>query len=483
MGFAITAALAPPAVAASKAAPAGDAFDALLGRLSERAAPGCSLSAARGDEILLEQAFGFADLEHEVPNSAATILEAGSASKQFTAAAVLLLERDGRLRLTDDVRTYIPELPSYGDTITVDHLLTHTSGLRDWRSLFGVAGWVLGERVHANSDALDVIVRQRALNHRPGAEYAYTNSGYTLAAIIVERVSGRSLAEFTRERIFGPLGMSSTRWRDDFRRVVPRRAIAYRRQDEGFAQDMPFENAYGAGGLLTTVGDLAIWNAALDSGRLGAGLSARLQDQPLLADGSRSPYGRGLFIESYRGTREVSHGGVTGGYVAFVARYPQHRLSVSVLCNAAGLADPREAAHRLVDRYLPAGSPPEAPGSGPLTNSAPDRSGAPSVPGEARWRPSPEILSSLTGRYSSEEIGATYVASVEKGRLVLRLERHPRRMWILAPTYQGRFAFAGGNVRFRQVGGGRSKMQISVPRIRELEFLPAGPSADPPESK
>src|SRR6188508_1646510 len=190
-----------------------------------------------------------ADLEHDVPNRPDTIFEAGSVSKQFTAAAVLLLARDGKLSLDDPVRKYVPELPDYGMPITIRQMLQHTSGLRDWGNVEDIAGWPRGTRVYTHAHVLDILGRQKHLNFTPGTRWSYSNSGYNLAAILVSRVSGDSLAEFSRKHIFEPLGMTRTSWRDDYSRIVKGRAVAYAESDGRYYADMPFENIYGNGGL------------------------------------------------------------------------------------------------------------------------------------------------------------------------------------------------------------------------------------------
>ena len=355
--------------AAAQPAPTAQ-VNALFANMTAPRMPGCAVGVARNGGTLLTRAYGLADLEHSVPLTPATILEAGSVSKQFTAAAVLLLVADGKLALEDDVRRHVPELPDYGDTITVRHLLDHTSGLRDWGSVAHIAGWPRGTRAHTQADAVDIIRRQRALNYRPGAEYSYTNSGYNLLTEIVGRVSGKSLADFSRERLFLPLGMTSTSWRDDFRSTVPGRGVAYAKRGEGFAQDMPFEDVYGNGGLLTTVGDLLIWNEALTRGRLGREITARIQKTSVLNGGEPITYAGGLFVEPYRGTAEIGHSGATGGYRAWLARYTAHRLSIAVLCNR-GDANASRLGRAVADVFLPI-APEPAPDR---AYSGPDRSG------------------------------------------------------------------------------------------------------------
>src|SRR5688572_25973184 len=255
-GLALPIAVAAQQPAATAARPATDAaarVDSLFERWNTKTTPGCAVGVSRDGRSILERAYGMADLEHDVAATPATIYEAGSVSKQFTAAAVVLLAQDGKLSLYDDVRKHIPEVPSYGTPITIRHLLTHTSGLRDWGSVAAIAGMPRGSRAYTHAHVLDIVSRQKALNYPPGAAYSYTNTGYNLLVMIVDRVSGMPFAEFTRTRLFEPIGMRRTQWRDDYTRIVKDRAIAYEaRFDGGLSMDMPFENVHGNGGLLTT---------------------------------------------------------------------------------------------------------------------------------------------------------------------------------------------------------------------------------------
>jgi CubicO group peptidase (beta-lactamase class C family) len=331
--------------------------DSIFAEWSAPGSPGCACAVSRGGRVLVSRAYGLAELEHEAPNTPETIFEAGSVSKQITAAAVILLAQQGKLSLDDDVRKHVPEVPSYGAPITLRHLLSHTSGLRDWGTVCEAAGQPRGSRVYTHAHVLDVIARQRALNYAPGAEYLYTNSGYSLLAITVQRVSGQTLAEFTRTQIFEPLGMARTSWRDDFTRVVKGRAQAYGRGREGFSLVMPFEHTHGHGGLLTTAGDLLRWNENLETGRVGGpALAAELQRQGVLTSGRRIAYAQGVVVGDYRGFREISHSGATAGYRAFLVRYPEPRVSVAVLCNVAR-ANATRLARQVADVFLPPAAP------------------------------------------------------------------------------------------------------------------------------
>jgi len=401
--------------------------------------PGCAVAIGQAGKPVLARAYGQADLEHHAPNTPETVFEAGSVSKQFTAAAVLLLAQDGKLSLSDDVRKYLPELPDYGQRITIDHLLTHTSGLRDWGALVQMSGWPRGTRAVTMDQALALTARQRSLNFQPGTRYSYTNTGYVLAALIVQRVSGKTLAEFTRERMFAPLGMMHTQWRDNFRRVVPDRAVAYSRADAAYEQDMPFEDVIGHAGLLTTVGDLLVWNEALTSKRLGAFVAQHLEQIPALPAGQQSVYGHGVSVTKYHGALEVAHDGSTAGYRTWLGRYPEQGLSIALLCNA-GDVNPGTLAHAIAQELL-----------APAADSAPQPSA----------QPTPAVLA---GTFYNELSGVKVSLVHRDGALALSNGTALRALGGNAFAVKaGTFTFAdndgfiarapgGETVRYRRVG-------------------------------
>lgn len=315
--------------------------------------PGCAVGVARGGTTLLERGYGMADIVGERPITPATILESGSVAKQFTATAVMLLVHDGKLSLEDDARKYLPELPVYDRPITVRHLLTHTSGLREWSNLMAWQGWPRGTRVHTQPFVYSVITAQQALNYPVGDHYSYTNSGFLLLRTLVERVSGQSFSDFSEARIFRPLGLTHTRWRDDYTRIVPGLAQAYRRSDDGWRIDMPTDNIIAAGGLLTTVGDWLRWNEALTRKTLGSAVVDSLTRRMRLNNGLEIAYALGLIVSRYRGTLEIAHSGSTAGYSTYLARYPElEDLSIAVLCNVAG-AGATQFTHQIVDALNP----------------------------------------------------------------------------------------------------------------------------------
>jgi CubicO group peptidase (beta-lactamase class C family) len=302
------------------------------------ATPGGSVLVSVGDRIIYNKAFGLADLEHHVPNTTETIFEAGSVSKQFTAASILLLATEEKLSTQDDVRKYIPELPVYDAPILIQNLLNHTSGLKDWGVIGSLTGYPRTTRVYTQALALEIICKQKSLNFTPGTEYSYSNSNYSLLVTIVERVSGQSLSDFTRTRFFEPLGMTHTQWRDNFREIVPNRAIAYSKTMSGYEQMMPFENIHGHGGLLTTPGDLMKWNTLLETHKIGGDkMYAWRVQQGKLKNGQQIAYAGGLNIRSFTTTTtvytEISHSGSTAGYRAWLTYYPQKRLTIAILSN------------------------------------------------------------------------------------------------------------------------------------------------------
>jgi len=316
------------------------------------ATPGVSVAIERNGKIIYHKAFGLANLEHNVPNTTSTIFEAGSVSKQFTAISILLLAQEGKLSLDDDVRKYIPELPTYDKTITIRQCMNHSSGLKDWGSIGSLTGFPRTTRVYTLDLALQIMYRQKSLNFSPGSEYSYSNGGYSLLVAIVERVSKMSLAEFTRTRLFEPAGMKNTQWRDNFREIVPGRATAYRRRAGVYEQDMPFEHIHGHGGLLTTVEDLIIWNRQLAHATIGGDgmIKARIE-RSKFTNGLTNDYAAGLFITVHEGEMEITHTGATAGYRAYLGWFPEEKLSIALLSND-GTFNPGGIGSQIADMFL-----------------------------------------------------------------------------------------------------------------------------------
>jgi CubicO group peptidase (beta-lactamase class C family) len=324
--------------------------------------PGCAVGVSEHGTVALRAGYGMADLERGVPVTADTVFESGSVAKQFTAMAILLLAQQGKISLDDPMRKYLPELPDYGASLTIRHVLSHVSGLREWRLIATFSGTPEGTYVLDNRDLLRLASKQRAVNFDPGTAYSYTNTGFNIATILVERAlgNGKTFQEFTREAIFEPLQMTHTRWRDDFRAVVPNRALAYNSRAGGWIQDTPIENIIGAGGMLSTVGDWLLWNENFTHAKVGGPEIVKMQQTPATLTGGRTiAYAVGLTVGTFDGFREVSHGGSTGGYRTWIGRYPEKGVSVAVMCNSAQ-ANPTELGRetaRLWTAGVPAPNP------------------------------------------------------------------------------------------------------------------------------
>jgi CubicO group peptidase (beta-lactamase class C family) len=526
-----------PSGAAAQVPPdAGLRVDEIFARWTSVESPGCAVGVTVDGLTVLERAYGMADLEHGIPNSPETIFEGGSLSKQFTSAAVVLLALEGKLSLDDDIRTYLPEVPDYGETITLHHLMTHTSGLRDWGSVAGISGWGREQRSHDHDDVLDIVSRQSALNFEPGHEYSYSNTGYNLLAMIVTRVSGVPFAEFSKRRIFEPLGMRDTQWRDDYRRIVPGRSTAYSATDDGWEINRPIEHVHGNGGILTTVGDLAIWNRTLTDGTLGGDAFVEMMHRRgRLNDGSEIVYAGGLRIEEFRGVPSITHTGSTAGYRAFLGRYPEQGLSVAMLCNASNVSTGgnggRIAAVFLGDAAARSGTAMAEAVAGaeryaglfrdPVTGgtiqidhvedgSRLRRGNTPLTAVGARrlavgdsetvyafardyasfsveswqytderyervepWTPTEAELAQLTGTYHSEDAETTYVVRVESGQLVIWQRPNDTRRY--APIYRDAFRSGGYIVRFRRDGSGPpGALSLSLGRVYDMRFERVG---------
>jgi CubicO group peptidase (beta-lactamase class C family) len=374
-GFFLAAGLQIPGAShaqASQLAPSVMArIDSVFAMYDSRTSPGCATSVVREGQPVFEKGYGMSDLQHGVPITSASIFHVASISKQFAAMSMVLLAKDGKLSLDDDVRKHIPEIPDFGKRITIRHLIHHTSGLRDQWQLLSLSGW-RADDPKSESDILWLVGRQRALNFEPGAEHLYSNTGFTLLGTIVKRVTGKSLREFTTERIFAPLGMTNTHFHDDHTMIVPGRTSAYvQRQGIGrggaavgtddYRISIPvFDNA-GATSLFTTVQDMAKWERNFLSPTVGdSSTIAQMHQRGRLNSGTDIPYAFGLVHGQVRGLTTIGHGGSDAGYRADFLRFPDERTAFITLCNV-GSADPGQlnrsvARIVLADRMTPIGT-------------------------------------------------------------------------------------------------------------------------------
>ena len=300
--------------------------------------PGGVLQITREGKTIYQKAFGMADLEHNAKNNTGTIFEAGSVSKQFTAAAALLLIEQGKIKFTDNILTYFPDFPAYGKDITIEHLFHHTSGLRDWGSVAQIGGWPRGSRVYTPAHVKQIIWRQKTTNFKPGSAYSYSNSNYSMLVFLVEKVSGQTLQSFTAAYLFKPLEMTHTRWRDNYRQIIPGRATAYNRFMNTYTLYMPFENTFGHGGLLTTTEDLSKWNNRWKTAVLGEKINQLQKEKGILNNSRSIAYARGVSVNKFNGFEQISHSGSTAGYRSWLAYYPAQHLSVAFLSNDGSIS-------------------------------------------------------------------------------------------------------------------------------------------------
>ena len=315
--------------------------------------PGCTLAVFKNGEIAYANGYGMANLEYGIALRPTSVFHIASISKQFTAFAVELLVSEGQVSWDDPIQDYVPEIPVYGQPVTLRHLAHHTSGIRDQWSLLIMAGWRWEADLVTQANAIEIMSRQTALNFEPGAEYLYSNSGFTLLAAVVERVTGQTLKAFAQERIFGPLGMTSTHFHDDHETIVPDRAYGYRHfADEGWKISIPDFAIVGASSLFTTVEDMAKWDRNLRDHTLGdAALYQRFIDRGILTSGDTLNYAHGISVGTYRGLRTVGHGGADAGYRTNYLRFPEQDVGIVSFCNFAR-ANPGSYVRQVADIIL-----------------------------------------------------------------------------------------------------------------------------------
>jgi CubicO group peptidase (beta-lactamase class C family) len=378
--------------------------DRVFAQWNRTDSPGCAVGVARGGKVVYEKGYGMSNLEYDVAIKPTSIFHVASVSKQFTAMAIMLLARDGKLSLDDDIRKYLPEIRDYGRVITIRHLLTHTSGLRDQWDLLAMARGRFNEDRITEADVLDIVSRQKALNFTPGTEYLYSNTGYTLAGTIVKRVSGKSLRDFADERIFQPLDMTHTHFHDDYTMVVPGRTSAYVRGPDGKLRvSIPNFDTYGATSLFTTVGDLLKWEMNIERPIVGdAKLFAEMQASAVLSNADSTAYGLGISTDMYRGARFVGHGGADAGYRSFVGRFPEHDLAIAIACN--GVVNTGAVARSVADVFIGKQLGASASAEATVTSQA---------------KLSPEQMTAKAGIYVNPATGAPTWIAVRDGNLAL----------------------------------------------------------------
>jgi len=414
--------------------------------------PGCSVGVAERGTVVLTAGYGMADLERNVAITPETVFESGSVAKQFTAAALMLLAQEGKISLDDPMRKYLPELADYGAPLTIRQVISHISGLREWRPIAAFGGAEEGTFVYTNRDLLQMAARQRSLNFDPGTHYSYTNTGFNISTILIERAlgNGKTFSAYTQEKIFGPLGMTESRWRENFRTVVPRRALAYGSAGQGYVQQTPIENIIGAGGLLTTVGDLLQWNENFTHAKVGGAEFVQAQQTPAQLRGGRTiSYAAGLMVSRTDGLREVSHSGATGGYRTWLGRYPDLGVSVAVMCNSAQANASRLG--RETARIWTGGKAAAA----------------------SAFAADPGKLRALAGLYRKTRDNTVLELTWKDGRLAAVGSSVD-----LKPVAEGRFELGGAEVRVQEQNGGPVSLWLRTPddEVQYVRVEPVRPT-------
>jgi CubicO group peptidase (beta-lactamase class C family) len=437
--------------------------DQLINAMVGEDGAGASVAVARDGKIIYSKGYGHADLEYDVHNTPQTIFHIASVSKQFTAFSIAMLADQGKLSLSDDIRKYLPEMHDFGTPITIRQLIHHTSGLRDQWNLLVMAGWRMDD-VITRSQIMRIVSRQRELNFKPGDQHSYCNTGYTLLAEIVSRVSGKPFPQWTKENIFTPLGMTSTQFYDDHERIVPNRAYSYHNDNGVFKKSVLNYANVGATSLFTTVEDLSKWAMNFENTKVGnANVMAMMEERGILNKGDTLDYAFGQVIQKYKGLKSVSHGGGDAGYRTFLLRFPEQKFSVTVFSNLASF-NPYEISYGIAEAYL----------KDELKEEPKKEESAPPVPEKKEPFDASKInLADYTGRFYSDELETFYELEVKNDTLVAHHQRHDD--FKLTPNKVDGFnstAWWMGDIEFTRGAGKKvSAMRASNGRVMNLVFV------------
>ena len=315
--------------------------------------PGLSIGIVKDGKILFNKGYGLANLEYDIKNTNTSVFDIASMAKQFTAACVWILIDKGQLSLDDDIRKYLPEIPDFGDTIRIRHMLNHTSGLRNYSSILELAGYNYLEHFFNNQSILELMSRQNGLNNKPGEKMIYGNTPFNLLTIIVERISGMKFKDFADKNLFIPLGMNNTTYRVDNTSIVKNRSAGYiMESDSIFSKFSRIESCYGGGSLWSTVEDLVSWsNLFTQPAKEYQALVEFLLTKDTFNNGQTSNYSRGLNVDMYRGHNTIHHGGMTKGYRSQIITIPDIQLSVIILANYDKI-DPESLSYKIADLFI-----------------------------------------------------------------------------------------------------------------------------------
>jgi CubicO group peptidase (beta-lactamase class C family) len=443
--------------------------DKVFAKWDRADSPGCALGVYRGGQVVYKRGYGMEDLNEDVHITPGTVFHVASMSKQFTAASIVLLTQQGKLSLDDDVRKYIPELPDFGQKITIRNLIHHTSGLRDQWALLQLAGWRYSRDLITDEDVMSLMTRQKELNFKPGERHVYCNTGYTLMGLIVKRVSGMTLREFTTKNIFEPLGMTHTHFRDDHAEILKHNAVGYE-QEPGKPFEISITNfdTVGATSLHTTVEDLQRWDENFYQPKVGGDAFAQqMLERGKLNNGEQLDYAFGLVVEKYKGLPTIDHGGADAGYRSDMTRFPHQHFSVTVLCNSAE-TDPSALARQVADVVL-AKEIKAAEVATPAKEAVASSAGA----AEAAVALTADQMAGFTGLYWNREDDAFVKIFVKDGEL--KGDSGGEEPLVLKPFAESRFHIAdkpwGDEVEIHFVASSGDK-----PRRMEQSFGGGKPS-------
>ena len=409
--------------------------DKVFAKWDRTDSPGCALGVYRGGQLVYKHGYGMEDLNEDVHITPGTVFHVASMSKQFTAASIVLLAQQGKLSLDDDVRKYIPELPDFGQKITIRNLVHHTSGLRDQWALLQLAGWRYSKDLITDEDVMSLMTRQKELNFKPGERHVYCNTGYTLMGLIVKQVSGLTLREFTTKNIFEPLGMTHTHFRDDHAEILKHNAVGYE-QEPGKPFEISITNfdTVGATSLHTTVEDLQRWDENFYHPKVGGdAFTQQMLERGKLNSGEQLDYAFGLVIGKYKELPTVDHAGGDAGYRSDLTRFPEQHFSVAVLCNSAE-TDPSALVRQVADIVLATEST-ATKVSTPAKETAASNTGAAAVAAITG-----EELAGFTGLYWNREDDAFVKIFVKDGKL--NRDAGSDQPLVLKPFAESRFHIA-----------------------------------------
>ncbi len=425
--------------------------------------PGAAVAVTRDGEVIYKQGYGMANLEYDIPITPTTIFDIASVSKQFAAFAIVTLSHQGKLSLDDDIRTHLPDVPDFGNTITIRHLLHHTSGLRDWVQSLSIAGDLMDD-VISFKHILKMARHQKALNFEPGAAYLYSNTGYNLLAEIVETVTGDSFREWTDTHIFKPLGMTNSHFHDDYEMILKNRAYSYQAvENGGFKHAVNNTTALGSSALYSTVEDLAKWILNFDHTRIGEQtVIEQMHERGMLNNGEQINYALGLNIGEYRGLQTVGHSGSWRGFRSHLMRFPDQKFGVVILCNLDTF-NPLVLAEKVADIYL-------SDVLGPKEVSESEKTKEPAE--ETEPEPlTPDQLREFEGDYYTEELDTTYTIRARADGLVAQHRRHDDISLTYADDYFVGDVWFFPEVRFTRDNTGRIiGFELTGNRVRNLYF-------------